>query len=458
MPEQTKAKNFEELDASKLSIGMFNEDLCTRCGTCGGACPEAAISYNKAFYPNVNPSKCTECGLCNKVCPGDKVSYGDLAKLTFNAEETYPGFDGHIEKTYVGYCTDEGIRGKGAGGGIITGLLWDLLKHGEVDGCIVTRMNPDRPWEGEYFIARTHEELRQSQGSKYLIIPMNHILQEIRDLPGTYAYAALPCQVHGFRMLAAEDPVIAEKIHCVIGLFCGGSLEPYLVPEILRTKGLKPEDIADFEFRGGEWPGKLRAIRKDGTIRDMHNYYYNDGAYNYLTHLYAPKRCQTCLDGSGQFSDVSVSDAWTRDDDGNYLFEAQSRMLMRTQRGIELVERAIERGSIKATDVSDDPSYRTHKMQTKRKGSGAPIRIDRWRTRGIAVPEYDVEFEPFTLREKMNERTSAFFLWCGRYKVIRYPLLKFLTSPASIPIIKVRRMIKKRKYAKRKKARQRASG
>jgi coenzyme F420 hydrogenase subunit beta len=312
-------------------------------------------------------------------------------------------------------------------------------------------MKRDRPWEGEYFIARTYEELQQSQGSKYMIIPMNHVLQEIRNLPGKYAYAALPCQVHGYRMLAAEDLELASKIHCVIGLFCGGSLEPYLVPEILRTKGLKPDDIKDFEFRGGDWPGKLRAIKKDGTIRDMHNYFYNDGAYNYLTHLYTPKRCQTCLDGSGQFSDVSVSDAWTRDEDGDYLFEAQSRMLIRTQNGMDVVQRAIDRGSISSEDVSGNPNYKTHAMQTKRKGSGAPIRIERWRAKGIAVPEYDVEFEPFTGRERLNERASAFFLWCGQHTWIRYPLLKFLTSPASIPIIKVRRIIKKRKYAKRKK-------
>jgi len=66
---------------------------------------------------------------------------------------------------------------------VVTALLWDLLKHGEVDGCIVTRMNPDRPWHGEVFIARTYEDLLSSQQSKYIVIPVNSILAEIRHLP-----------------------------------------------------------------------------------------------------------------------------------------------------------------------------------------------------------------------------------------------------------------------------------
>jgi len=438
-------------DRSVMSVGFFDEALCTRCGTCGGACPEKAIVFNEKRFPSLVPDRCTSCGLCKEVCPGDKVSYRDLSRITFGLDQSMTSFDGHVLKTFVGFCTDERIRGAAAGGGIITGLMWDLLRRGEVEGCIVTRMNPQRPWEGEYFIARTYEELLESQGSKYTIIPVNNVFQEIKALPGRYAYAALPCMVHGFRNLAARDPELDRKIAVVIGLFCGGALEPYLVPEMLKTKGIHPDDVSRFEFRGGEWPGRFRAILKDGSIRDMHNYEYNDGAYNYIIQLYAPIRCQTCLDGSGQFADIAVSDAWTRNADGEYRFKRQSRMLVRTPRGMEILQRAIDHGTISAQDVGTDPDYRTHKMQTRRKGSGAPLRIERWRKKGIDVPEYDVEFEPFTPKERFNERFSAFFLWCGRHKYLRYPLLKFLTSKASKPLIALRRYIKRRKYANMKK-------
>lgn len=445
----------KKFDPSVLSIGFFNEDLCTRCGTCGGACPTGAVTVNERRFPALIEEKCTSCGLCARVCPGDKVPYAKLARLTYGVEDKDTAYDGRTLATYIGHSTDETIRSRGAGGGIITALLWDLLKHGEVDGCIVTRMNPEKPWEGEPFIARTREELLQSQGSKYSVIPVNHILAEVRRLPGRYAFAALPCQIHGYRMLAEEDPELAAKIPIVIGLFCGGALEPHLVPEMLRAKGIAREAISNFEFRGGEWPGKFRAILKDGTAVPMHNYNYDDGAYNHIIQLYAPRRCQTCVDGSAKFADVSVGDFWTRDVNGEFLARARSRMLVRTERGRHVVENAIARGSVEGEDMSGHPDYRTHKMQTRRKGTGAPLRVERWGTRGIAVPKYDLEFGPFTARERLAERVASLILWCGRHKWIRYPLLKFLISPWSKPLIWIRRGIKKRKYARLRRAAER---
>lgn len=434
-------------DRSVLSVGFFDESLCTRCGTCGGACPTGAITTNDRFFPQLDPEKCTACGLCAKVCPGDKVAYGELAQLTYGEVDRETAYDGRTIRTFIGHSRDEPIRAAGAGGGIITALLWDMLKHGDVDGCIVTRMNPEKPWLGEPFIARTHAELLESQGSKYTIIPLNTVLAEVRALPGRYALAALPCQVHGFRMLAQEDPVLAGKIHAVVGLFCGGALETHLVPEMLAAKGLPLEELANFEFRGGEWPGKFRAHLKGGRVVDMHNYNYDDGAYNHIIQLYAPKRCQTCVDGSARFADVSVGDFWTRDVNGEYVARARSRLLVRTGRGLDVVQKAINRGSIVAEDMTGDADYKTHRLQTRRKGTGAPLRIERWRTRGIAVPRYDLEFGPFTTQERMAERVASAVLWCGQFKWIRYPVLKFLLSRWSKPLIWLRRAAKKRKYA-----------
>jgi coenzyme F420 hydrogenase subunit beta len=442
-------------DPSVLSIGFFNEDLCTRCGTCGGACPEGAVAVTDTRFPRLLEEKCTACGLCAKVCPGDKVPYGILSRLTYGVEDRDAAYDGRTLATYIGHSADPAIRERGAGGGVITALLWDLLRHGDVDGCVVTRMNPERPWEGEPFIARTREDLLSSQGSKYSVIPVNHILAEVRRRPGRYALALLPCQVHGYRLLAQEDPALADKIAVVVGLFCGGALEPHLVPEMLRAKGLRREDLADFQFRGGEWPGKFRAVLKDGRVVPMHNYNYDDGAYNHIIQLYAPRRCQTCVDGSAKFADVSVGDFWTRDVNGEFIARARSRLLVRTDRGHAVVRQALNRGSIVGEDMSGHPDYRTHRMQTRRKGTGAPLRVERWGTRGIAVPKYDLTFGPFTWRERLAERVASAILWCGRHRWIRYPLLKFLLSPWSKPLIWMRRTLKKRKYARLKRAAER---
>jgi len=439
----------KKIDKTKLSIAFTNKELCTRSGTCIGVCPTNALSIGKDFYPELDPDKCIECGLCAKTCPGGKVNFSELTETTFGHNNISINFDGHVQRTYVGHSGDGRIRKGGAGGGVVTALLWDLLKRGVVDGCVVTRMNPERPWHGEAFIARTYKELLASQQSKYIIIPVNAVLQEIRKQKGKFAIAALPCQIHGLRKVQKEKPSFMKKIHAIVGLFCASSLEPNVAEELMQCRNIDPQDIKNFNFRGGAWPGKIRAIMKNGQIKNLHYSNFKDGAINYLTYLYSPFRCQTCIDGASEFSDISVSDAWTRDESGNYLFQSQSKLLARTDIGVQIMEDAIASGSLVARDVSDDKNYRTHKLHTKKKGINAPIRVARLFHQGKAVPVYDRPVPQTTKEELRAERLESLIMSLGRRRATRFPLFKFLTSRYGIPFVKIRQYIKSRKYRKK---------
>jgi len=445
-------------DSPFLSVFFTGKELCARCGSCTGVCPSSAIRIGQNFYPELDTEKCVACGLCSEVCPGSSIQYADLAEQVFGERFIDKGFDGQVENTYVGYSTDNTIRKGGAGGGVVTGLLYHLLKTGQVDGCLVTRMNHEKPWLGEPFIASTYEEICESQGSRYSIIPVNALWAQLRDRPGKFAAALLPCQIHAFRKLQKHDPELASKITVVIGLFCGGSLEPDLTTEMLMVRGLKRSDITNFKFRGGDWPGQMQAVLKDGRVKPLHYSNYKDGAYNYFTSLYMPERCQTCLDGSSEFSDLSVSDAWTRDENGEYKFKEHSRILVRTQIGVELLQHATEMNDLVIHDVTKDPSYKTHKMQTRRKGSLVPVRVDRWKRAGRKVPSYDRQIPgDVTGKERITERLSSAMLRAGKFKPFRVLVMGFLTSKLAIPLIKVRLFLKKRKYQKRSAANKKTS-
>lgn len=439
----------KEINPKYLSIAFTNKNLCTRSGTCVAVCPEKALYIGENFYPELIPDKCTECGLCAQVCPGGEVNFKELTKITFNHDNVDDSFDGNVLKTFVGYCTDNKIRSGGAGGGVITGLLWDLLKRKVVDGCIVTRMNPQKPYYGEVFIARTYEDLLQSQQSKYIVIPVNSILKEIENLPGKYAMAALPCQIHGFRLMQKYDAAVTKKIEIIIGLFCAAAMEPFVALEMLEMRGLKPDEIVNFNFRDGDWPGQIRATLKNGEKVAMHYSNFKDGAINYMTQLYSPFRCQTCIDGSSEFADISVSDAWTRDEFGNYLFKSQSKLLARTPKGLSVINDAISAGSLIVEDVTTNVHYKTHKLHRRKKGLKTPLRVERLRKKGVPVPVYD-RFPPKpTLKENIEERLETFVMTLGRFRSIRYPLYKFLTSKWGVPIIKIRQYIKSKKYRRK---------
>lgn len=441
------------MDTSVLSVAFRAPVLCTRCGSCTGVCPEDAIVTGQNGFPRLITEKCTQCGLCGDVCPGPAVDFGALGEQVFGERVADEGFDGHVRQTLVGHATDERLRAGGAGGGVVTGLLAHWLRSGAVDGCLVTRMNRERPWEGEPFIATTEDELRQSQGSRYHIIPVNALWSEVRKRPGRYAAALLPCQMHGFRNLQRTDPPLARRLARTVGLFCGGSLEPCLTREMMAMRRIRREDIVDFQFRGGEWPGRMQVILRDGRAVPLHYSNYKDGAYNYFTLLYMPERCQTCLDGSNEFSDVSVSDAWTRDERGEYKFANQSRILVRTPDGAGWIRDAVEAGALRTQDVTQDPSYRTHRMQTRRKGSLAPLRVERWKRAGRMAPDYDRPAPAdATRKERIHERMASAVLRAGRWKPFRMAVMGFLTSWAAIPLIRIRLYLKKRKYARRRAA------
>ena len=440
----------QEIDKKYLSVAFRHPSLCTRSGTCVGVCPTSALSIGEDYYPQLDASKCISCGKCRDVCPGESVDYKQLNMQVFGDQEDNYSFDGKVSKTYVAYSTDDEIRSNGAGGGVVTALLWSQLESGQIDGCAVTRMREDKPWLGEPFIARTKQALIQSQGSRYSIIPYNQIFNEIRKTPGRYALASLPCHTHGYRKSLQHDEELKDRISLQIGLFCGGGLELNVVPELLKTKGIKTSDISDFQFRGGEWPGKMRAVMNNSEIKNLHYSNYKDGAYNYFIGLYMPERCQVCLDGSNEFSDLSISDSWTRDADGNYKFSGHSRILVRTETGRLALQQAHDSGHLYIDDVSSDKSYQTHKFQTARKGLNAPLRLARWGKNGMPVPFYNRPIPASTTKDRAKEKVVSALLSSGKTYWVRYSLIKFLTSDAAIPLIKLRQFLKKRKYKRRK--------
>ncbi len=439
----------KKIDPSLLAIAFSEKKLCTRCGTCVGVCPTQAISSDPDYYPVLDADACIECGLCARTCPGGRVDFKHLTELTFGHHQDARTFDGHVKRTYVGYSSDPQIRKHGSGGGVSTALMWDLLKRGVVDGCVVTRIRPDQPWHGEVYIARSYEELRASQQSKYMIIPVNEIIQALQPLPGKYAYACLPCQIHGMRLFMAENPDFAKKIQVIIGLFCASSLEPFVAREMLEIKGIPVSAIKNFNFRGGKWPGKIRGILKDGRIKPLHYSNFKDGAINYLTYLYSPERCQTCIDGSAEFADIAISDAWTRDEYGNYLFESQSKLIARTDLGVTTMLEAIGSGALIAEDVTQNPSYKTHKLHTVKKGMKAPLRVARLQRQGKTAPHYDRPVPNASRGEQWGELIESAIMALGRRKSTRMPLFKFLTSRYGALLVKIRQWNKSRKYRRK---------
>ncbi len=69
-------------------VVMVNQDACTLCMSCVGACPESALTDN-ANLPQLRfiEKNCVQCGLCEKTCPEDAITLAPRLLLTGAAKE-----------------------------------------------------------------------------------------------------------------------------------------------------------------------------------------------------------------------------------------------------------------------------------------------------------------------------------------------------------------------------------
>jgi len=430
------------IDTSILSVGFREHDLCTRCGTCGAVCPTLAVSAGRNGFPLLDESKCISCGLCGKTCPGSRVSFPELSCSAFGNAGSAADFLGHASRFLAVHSTDTEVRAGAASGGAVTELLLFMLETGRIDGAVVTGMDPTDPTRAMTFIARTREQILRARQSRYIISPVNQALRGIRKTQDRLACVCLPCQVHGIRKWMAAEPAIRDRIACIIGLFCVTTLDSPVIRELLAARGISPESVDEIRFREGGWPGRICAFMKDGAVVPLHHSNFKDGAINYLTRLYSPVRCRMCPDGTAEFADISVGDAWMRGREG-YTHPAMSVVLVRTQAGAKLVDDAVEAGRIVAHEVPAEAVRRAFMTFEKNKKKSAVLRAARRARSGKPAVGLEGDFPECGITDRLRERGASLVHLLGAAPRVRVALLRMLLSGFMAPLVALRRRLKR---------------
>lgn len=430
----------------KLERIVFS-DLCLRCGACVAICPISILSLNDKSFPIiVDLANCNDCQLCLKVCPGHEVDLATLAAQLFG--QTYPVSNtyGIFEQLYVGHATDEEVRQRGGSGGLITQLLLYLSRRKEIQGAVVVRADPTCPWKGKPWIARSEAEILESAQSKYCIVPLDQILGEIKREKGPFALVGLPCHIHALRKWAAIDRRWETRVPLIIGLFCHLSLEEEAPLDLMRLKRISPTEVDGFEYRGGEWPGVIRAHLKSGEVKNLHHPDMRGYVFTYLSYLYYSRRCLYCLDASSELADLSVADPWLRDAKGNWKYPGGwSMVIARTRAGLELLHRASADGAVVLEQLS--PSYlrRAHDPMAAVKKRDNLFRLERLARKGQPYPDYHLEFPQLSRRERWKAWVSCLPSLLGKYRLVRKAVARIIFSPLGTPLAELRIYLKKRR-------------
>lgn len=314
-----KIKGCKELIEEVIDTG-----LCAYCGACAHSCPYL-VSYKGRIVPLDNCDILE--GQCYQYCPR---TYTDLNAISQHVFGTGYHADelGTVKKVLIARSTDLTIRERAQYGGVVTTLMSLALEEGYIDNTILAKMSNDKVPSA--FLARNKEDILQCTGSNYMVCStldaLNRIAKDTKDRLGI---VAMPCQVLSISKMKENPPVNRmniQNVSLVLGLFCTWALCHDKFQQFLRenfdlTKVVKfdipPPPANKFDVYSNS--GKI-SLPLD-TIRE-----------------FIMPTCSYCLDMTAEFADISVGSV-----EG---VEGWNTVLIRTDVGVELMERAKAKGKL----------------------------------------------------------------------------------------------------------------
>lgn len=319
--------------------------LCIGCGACVQVLGEDVARMvdipEKGLRPQLlRPLSDEEARRSLSVCPGLTVDGGSL---------TAPVADpavGRALRVWVGHAADPEIRYHGSSGGVLSALSLYCLEQGRADYVAHTAMDSYSPWKNRSTVSHSRSDLLQRAGSRYAPSSPCDLFSTIESSSGKAVFVGKPCDIAALRLTERQKPQLADHVAVVLTFFCAGTPSSQGVYELAHEAlGHDTDQISGLKFRGEGWPGEFRVSLKGNGGRSLYSYETSWGRLQATRGL----RCHLCADGMGELADVSCGDAWHRyNGDGN---PGLSIVVARTQRGLTLLEEAIEKGYLILDEV-----------------------------------------------------------------------------------------------------------
>jgi coenzyme F420 hydrogenase subunit beta len=320
-----------------------------------------------------------------RACPGFSMTRPPKSKEQIGDEVFYDVW-GPVLGVWEGFASDEQIRFEGASGGVATALALIGIEQLNMSGALHIRARRDVPYLNQTVLSHCREELLAGAASRYApASPCDGLdLVERSDRP--CVFIGKPCDAAAIKKMEHVNPKLVGKIGFSIAFFCAGtpSLQGNL--EMLRQMGVEdPSSVVSLRYRGRGWPGMATVEYRlpDGTLQERQLTY--DQSWGDILQKYRQWRCYICPDHIGEFADIAVADAWHRSVEEHQ--PGRSVMIARTERGREIIERAIRDGYLKAESVS-------HKILPLCRPGQAEYQAQLWarlktlKTMGVPSPDY----------------------------------------------------------------------
>lgn len=355
MMSQSKTSSLQDIVSNRL---------CTGCGTCALLAPnhvQMAETADENRRPKCSPDLPPELDeFLAKACPSVSIRNTDISSPVSQAW-------GPVLEVWEGYAADEEIRFKGSSGGAVTALSLAAMQSAGFAGTLHVKASIDNPKFNEARLSKKRSELMEGVGSRYAPASVADRLDLVSEAEGACVIVGKPCDIAAVNAVCDLRTDIARNIGLTISIFCAGTPSHKGTDALLHHLG-KPRnaELSSLRYRGNGWPGKMTAEWSDGPENNTASTSYSDGWGNILQ-KHRQWRCMTCADHAGEGADLSVGDPWqTPSEEGGH---GKSLIVVRTERGRVMLQRALAAGYLKLSPRSPDVLFQAQPNLVATKGA-----------------------------------------------------------------------------------------
>ncbi len=325
---------------------VAERQLCTGCGACAYAQPDAITmvdDLDAGRRPIVSTTHAApgETDAALGVCPGIGLSHSPTDDSSVIGE--LRGEWGPVLEVWEGFAADDEIRWAGSSGGVATALALHCLEEESMAGVLHIRARPEIPYLNETVLSKDRAQLMGATGSRYAPASPCERLDLVEAAEAPCVFIGKPCDVAATSKARQSSIDLDRNLGLTIGIFCAGTPTTRGTLEMLNHMGVDPDELTSLRYRGNGWPGQAAAQGDAQTEVSKLTY---DESWGKILQRHRQWRCYVCADHTGEFADIAVGDPWYREVGAGEA--GQSLILVRTDRGRQILARAIEAGAITA--------------------------------------------------------------------------------------------------------------
>ena len=274
--------------------------------------------------------------MCTRACPRFRNWESEIDTHRFGRDRSDDEIFG-VGDVLLARATDAELLSTGQDGGFVSALLIYALENDIIDAALVSGLEGSgATWRAESRVARNREDVIATAGSRYTYSANLLGYEQAVDAGAErICVVGMGCMASApGAMQARKAGKVARRLSLTIGLLCSKTFDDSIFEELFEAKyGLTRENIVKMNIKG------------------VFQIWTRDGGYHEVplkeAHAFTREGCKTCPDFAAEHADISAGGIGANAD--------WTLVVVRTDKGRELMDALVAAGTIEVKPGTDDP-------------------------------------------------------------------------------------------------------